>query len=59
METTAFFLNAGNFSPMDKTLLGICLIYFLTGKIEAICSSGGQSCYRCGVTPVGDATQTV
>src|ERR1700712_165706 len=28
IDTTAFFLNAGNFSPIDKTLLGIYLIFF-------------------------------
>src|ERR1700733_12561721 len=32
IDTTAFFLKAGNFSPMDKTLLDILLICFKQEK---------------------------
>src|ERR1700761_5501965 len=31
IDTTAFFLNAGNFSPIDKILLGIYFICFKRG----------------------------
>src|ERR1700761_9050407 len=31
IDTTAFFLNAGNFSPMDKTLLDIYFFVFKHG----------------------------
>src|SRR5882762_6991409 len=44
IDTTAFFLNAGNFSPIDKTLLDILLNCFLTNK-EITSSAGGQSSY--------------